>query len=339
MNQVLKKYSNRIAILDFHEYLLASGGLGLVPQEVYKRVVVPNANVKMVLSGHYHSAQKTVSKIDMDGDGVADRNVVNLLFDYQAMSEGGMGFIRLMHINTANATMQVRTYSPSLGKYGSQTVESSDFTPSDEEFTIDLTQLGIKPVTSSGRQKTLTTDSFDTDLRGGKASIIGTVTVNATRTKALASNRSLSSTTRTATPTWTDAPTGTQGWYAFVRGEYSEAAEDSTSGSDTAVSGVSTVKVAARQPSGSSTNTNTGTGVQNSRPSSGTSATASSGSESSSNAASQGQPSQAQSNESPEESLSATGTTVVSIATVTVLMTMTGVVLRTISRLFLKRRH
>ncbi|KFI72969.1 metallophosphoesterase [Bifidobacterium minimum] len=354
MNQVLKKYSNRIAILDFHEYLLASGGLGLVPQEVYKRVVVPNANVKMVLSGHYHSAQKTVSKIDTDGDGVADRNVVNLLFDYQAMTEGGMGFIRLMHINTANATMQVRTYSPSLDKYGSQTVESSDFTPSDEEFTIDLTQLGITPVTSSGRQKTLTTDSFDTDLRGGKASVIGTVTVKATKARALASSRSLlaaasaTSATRTATLTWKNAPTGTQGWYAVVKGEYAESSDDSADGSGVVVSPVSTVTVASRQTSDGSTGTDTdtdtdngaGTGNGGSGTSDGDSWTGSNGSSNpGSGSPSQTSSSSAQSDGTADTALSATGTTVTSIVATTVLTVLAGAILRSVSRRSSSRRR
>ena len=68
-----------------------SGGLGLIPQEVYQRVVAPNENVKMVLSGHYHSAQKTVSQVDTDGDGVADRNVVNMLFDLPGHGRGRQG--------------------------------------------------------------------------------------------------------------------------------------------------------------------------------------------------------------------------------------------------------
>ena len=114
MNDVLARYPDRVAILNFHEYLLASGGLGTDPQEVYQRVVAPNENVKMVLSGHYHSAQKTVSQVRHGCDGVADRNVVNMLFDYQGMEEGGKGYLRLMHVNTADGTMSVRTYSPSL---------------------------------------------------------------------------------------------------------------------------------------------------------------------------------------------------------------------------------
>ncbi|MCH4160350.1 MAG: metallophosphoesterase [Bifidobacterium sp.] len=232
MNQVLAQYPDRVAILNFHEYLLASGGLGLIPQDIYKRVVVPNDNVKMVFSGHYHSAQKTVSRIDSDGDGKTDRNVLNLLFDYQAMDEGGMGFLRLMHVNTKNATMEVRTYSPSIQKYGSQTVASSSFKPSDEQFTVDLTELGIQPQTAETSQKRLSTDAFAADLQS--SALIGTTEAISAKGSAAQQRsglvRGLSSENKTlvedaedaatATVTWKDALAGTHGWYAVVTNQF-----------------------------------------------------------------------------------------------------------------------
>ncbi|MFR2836373.1 MAG: hypothetical protein ACLTCI_06785 [[Clostridium] nexile] len=57
MNDVLAQYPERKAILNFHEYLLASGGLGEEPR-IYDEVVSKNENVCMVLSGHYHNANK-----------------------------------------------------------------------------------------------------------------------------------------------------------------------------------------------------------------------------------------------------------------------------------------
>lgn len=209
MNDVLARYPDRVAILNFHEYLLASGGLGLIPQEVYQRVVAPNENVKMVLSGHYHSAQKTVSQVDTDGDGVADRNVVNMLFDYQGMEEGGKGYLRLMHVNTADGTMSVRTYSPSLNEYGSESVATSEFAPSDEEFVIHLNELGID-TTQADRPKTLTTDSFRVDVLGGE--VIGTALIEPAQSD--------SDDVRTASIVWKDAPEGVQGWYAKVTSPY-----------------------------------------------------------------------------------------------------------------------
>ncbi|MDN6566347.1 MAG: metallophosphoesterase, partial [Actinomyces sp.] len=204
LNQVLKQYPDRVAILSFHEYLLASGGLGLIPQEILDQVVKENSNVKMVLSGHYHSAQKTVSKFDDNGDGVADRQVVNLLFDYQAMDEGGMGYLRLLHVNTAEGTMRVRTYSPSLHQYGSQGVASSSFTPADEEFTIDLSALGVPTRDATQREKTLSTDAVSFDLLSSQ--VIGKVEAVPSGTAAQV--------------VWKDAPEGRQGWYAVIENHF-----------------------------------------------------------------------------------------------------------------------
>lgn len=214
MNQVLAQYSDRIAILNFHEYLLASGGLGLIPQEIYKRVVVPNANVKMVLSGHYHSAQKTISQIDSDGDGKADRNVVNMLFDYQGMEEGGLGYLRLMHVNAEEGTMRIRTYSPSRQQYGSEGVTTSAFVPSDEEFVINLKELGIN--TGSDSQRSLSTDSFGIDMLGGdEKSLIGETTA---KVSGEPDENGLYN--ATASIEWKNAPTGTSGWYAVLSNNY-----------------------------------------------------------------------------------------------------------------------
>jgi hypothetical protein len=193
---------------------------------------VPNDNVKMVFSGHYHSAQKTVSRIDSDGDGKADRNVLNLLFDYQAMDEGGMGFLRLMHVNTKNATMEVRTYSPSIHKYGSQTVASSSFTPSDEQFTVDLKELGVQPQTADSSAKRLATDAFAADLQGSTliASAKAVSASGSAEQQRVGLVRGLSDGVKslskgnadalTATVTWKNASAGTHGWYAVVTNQY-----------------------------------------------------------------------------------------------------------------------
>ena len=229
MNKVLAEHSNRVAILNFHEYLLASGGLGLQPQQIFEQVVKKNKNVKIVMSGHYHSAQKTVSKIDDNGDGVPDRNVVNMLFDYQSMAEGGMGFIRLMHINAANATMQVRTYSPSTHKFGSQAEPSSSFKPQDEEFTIDLTQLGVSPRAGAQAVKRLTSDSFRTDVLSN--AVIGTATATAkpgTDPTSKSADRN-GSYTSTASVDWESVPKGRAGWYVVVSNPYGGTATSAVS--------------------------------------------------------------------------------------------------------------
>ncbi len=60
---MLDLYLERVAILSFHVYLLALRAVfGFRPQEVDGRLVTNHLNVKMVLSGYYHSAKPTASR-------------------------------------------------------------------------------------------------------------------------------------------------------------------------------------------------------------------------------------------------------------------------------------
>lgn len=162
MNEVLAQYPERKAILNFHEYLLASGGLGEEPQRIYDEVVATNPNVCMVFSGHYHNAQTRVDRFDDDGDGVAERNVYQMLFDYQGLAQGGMGYIRLLHFDMDNEQIIFRTYSPSLNDYDAKDEENIgdvDGINGEERFTVSFADLGI-----TAKQKQLTTSSLDVDL-------------------------------------------------------------------------------------------------------------------------------------------------------------------------------
>lgn len=201
MNEVLARYPERKAILNFHEYLLASGGLGEEPQRIYDEVVAENPNVCMVLSGHYHNAQTRVDTFDDDGDGTAERTVYQLLFDYQGLAQGGMGYIRLMHFDTENGKIIFRTYSPSLDDYDAKDetgIGDVAGINGEEEFEISFAELGIVPET-----KTLETAEFAVNVYG--AEVIGTVeNVHSGGT---------------ASYTWENAPEGTVGWYAEVTDE------------------------------------------------------------------------------------------------------------------------
>ncbi|MGL4819795.1 MAG: metallophosphoesterase, partial [Bacilli bacterium] len=112
MNSILKQYPNRKAFLNFHEYLLVTGNRSPIAERIFQDVIVPNKNVLFVLSGHYHDAETLVSPVDDNGDGQPDRNVVQMLADYQMGPEGGSGYIRMFLFDGANNRMMVRTFSP-----------------------------------------------------------------------------------------------------------------------------------------------------------------------------------------------------------------------------------
>lgn len=201
MNDVLAQYPERKAILNFHEYLLASGGLGEEPQRIHDEVVAVNPNVCMVLSGHYHNAQTNVESFDDNHDGVADRTVYQMLFDYQGLKAGGMGYIRLMHFDLEGEKIIIRTYSPSLDDYDAK--DETDIGDvaninGEEEFEIPFSALGIEPKT-----KSLETSSLDIDVYGSE--VLGEV-------KNVESGQ-------TAQLTLNNLANQTLGWYAEITDE------------------------------------------------------------------------------------------------------------------------
>lgn len=201
MNEVLSQYPERKAILNFHEYLLASGGLGEEPQWVYDEVVSKNPNVCMVLSGHYHNAQTVVSHFDDDGDGIAERNVYQMLFDYQGLAEGGMGYMRLMHFDLDGQRIVVRTYSPSLDDYDAKDNSNlgGEAIVGEEDFEIPFEELGIV-----SKEKVLSTTDLDVNVYTDQ--VIGKVENVESGSK--------------AEYTWKDATNGVYGWYAEIKDDF-----------------------------------------------------------------------------------------------------------------------
>ena len=201
MNDVLAQYPERIAILNFHEYLLATGGLGEEPQRVYDEVIATNPNVRMVLSGHYHNAKTVTYTFDDNKDGQTDRTVYAMLFDYQGLTEGGMGYIRLMHFNCKDGTITVRTYSPSLDDYDAKnyTGINSSGIVGEENFTISFAELGIQ-----AKAKQLETVGLQVNAYGNESiGVVNNVTSGST-----------------ASYLWDNASNGTHGWYAEASDNY-----------------------------------------------------------------------------------------------------------------------
>jgi len=194
MNGVLAQFPERKAILNFHEYLLTTNGLGEEPQRVHDEVVAVNPNVCMVLSGHYHSATTRVDQFDDNKDGVMDRSVYQMLFDYQGLEEGGRGFIRLMHFSLDQQNITIRTYSPSEDSYASGVLPAEQ-----ENFTITFAELGIK-----ANDKMLKTTTFSADIYSNE--VIGTV-------EHVASGD-------TASVAWVNANSSDNGWYAQITDIY-----------------------------------------------------------------------------------------------------------------------
>ncbi|WP_052022976.1 metallophosphoesterase, partial [Actinotalea ferrariae] len=196
MNEVLARYPERVAVVNLHEYMLTTGGLGPIPQRIQDEVVATNPNVRIVTSGHYHDAFTRVDGFDDDGDGTEDRLVHQMLFDYQALPEGGQSFLRLLHLDNEGERLLVRTFSPYLMQYNS---EDPALDLEHQEFDVPYADLGIAPVT-----KVLATDDLVVEVLTGR--------VIATQ-DGVASGSVVEA-------TWADLLPGEHGWYVVTRDPY-----------------------------------------------------------------------------------------------------------------------
>ncbi|MFD2670904.1 S-layer homology domain-containing protein [Marinicrinis sediminis] len=153
INEVLKQHPDRIAILNFHEYLMVTGSRSPLGDQIYEQVVVPNPNVVAVLSGHYHDSETKIDQIDDDGDGQPDRQVYQMLADYQGGPQGGQGYIRLLHVDQDQNRILVNTYSTLLDDYNYY--DTADY-PGKDEFIIEL---DLQP-----KEKRVATDTFEANV-------------------------------------------------------------------------------------------------------------------------------------------------------------------------------
>lgn len=78
-------------------------------EELWRMLVAPSGNARLVLSGHVLDGRARLSSRASDG-----RVVHQVVSNYQELPEGGQGHLRLMTFRPDAGTLEVRTYSPVL---------------------------------------------------------------------------------------------------------------------------------------------------------------------------------------------------------------------------------
>jgi predicted MPP superfamily phosphohydrolase len=116
MNQVLKEHKDYVAILLFHSYIYMDSSFTKQGQMMFDRVVKPNPNVRLVLCGHVSVSGARFDKVDDNGDGVYDRKVTAMLYNYQDFLDN-CGQLRLMTFDPVARSITVMTYSPYTNRY------------------------------------------------------------------------------------------------------------------------------------------------------------------------------------------------------------------------------
>ncbi|WP_036746187.1 FIMAH domain-containing protein [Paenibacillus sp. UNC451MF] len=196
MNKVLADHPNRTTFIAVHDYLNPNGTRSSVGEQMFQRVVVPNKSVVAVLSGHYTGSSVKIDPLDDNGDGTPDRAVVQMLNDYQALREGGSGYMKLLHFDSERDQITIQSYSPAKDDYNYYDTPETGWT---EELTMNL---DLAP-----QEKRVATDYFEVKVYSDdRIESVSGVPIG-----------------QTAEVTWQDLSLGnTQQWYVRAQDSYGD---------------------------------------------------------------------------------------------------------------------
>jgi len=111
-SSVLDNYPDRYVILTTHSFLEPDGSRTPPGEKIWDRLVLPHHNIQLVLCGHRLGQGSRRSDSTPDG-----RTVHQIFANYQNWTNGGNGFLRLMTFVPGRNEVYVRTYSPWLDEY------------------------------------------------------------------------------------------------------------------------------------------------------------------------------------------------------------------------------
>ena len=122
-SNVIDKYPSRRVIVSTHDYVHGyyyySNSRSEIGKNMWKKLVKPHADqIFLVLSGHYENEVRITSLED-------GYFVHQLLSDYQDRPNGGNGWLRIIEFSSINNEISIRTYSPYLDRY--ETDSNSQF--------------------------------------------------------------------------------------------------------------------------------------------------------------------------------------------------------------------
>jgi hypothetical protein len=135
-------------------------------QELWERVIAPNRNVVIVLSGHFHGLGQIRTE---NAGGIEGHDVVELLADYQEFrthtGERATGFQRLLQFDLASSTVAVDTFSTRLDASSSFDYDYPQFVP-DTGLTDSRSNVRPWRIVEAGVQDRYTAedDEFTADV-------------------------------------------------------------------------------------------------------------------------------------------------------------------------------
>lgn len=109
-------YPDIPGILLCHEFLNDRGQY-LLGYPVMEEVAAKCPNIRLILCGHSHTNLRKTFTFDDNGDGIKERTVNVLLFDFQQEWNDKLSYLALLTFDPNDRSLSVITYSPFLDDY------------------------------------------------------------------------------------------------------------------------------------------------------------------------------------------------------------------------------
>lgn len=116
VNDVLRQHKDATALLLFHDYMQSEGRFSKNGKAMFEQIVKPNPNVRLVLCGHVCGVSSRIDPIDDNHDGVIDRTVTQMMYNYQHF-KADCGQLRTLTFHLNDRSIDVTTYSPFTERY------------------------------------------------------------------------------------------------------------------------------------------------------------------------------------------------------------------------------
>ncbi len=110
---VVEAHPNRRVILVTHSLVSPSSELSSIGLNIWNNLLRLYPNISLAFNGHYTAGESGL--VSMSGD---HGNIVHMMFaNYQDLLLGGLGYMRLVKLDPAAGTAEVKTYSNLLGEF------------------------------------------------------------------------------------------------------------------------------------------------------------------------------------------------------------------------------
>ncbi|QFG23878.1 Ig-like domain repeat protein [Actinomadura sp. WMMB 499] len=103
-DKIIKAHPEHNVVIGTHQYITVGGAYYGPGQRIFDELVLPNANVDMILSGH-------VAGVALNVKREGERVIVEVLADYQGVPTAGGGWMRTVGFDTENQTVDNETFS------------------------------------------------------------------------------------------------------------------------------------------------------------------------------------------------------------------------------------